>query len=361
MKITAVFIFIVLSWNYSEASMDDTLPRGISSRILAFPFILRSPETNWGFGGATAFFFKAKKDEPELRTSDVNLIGLYTLEKQTVIVLGSTIFFPGEKQIFRFQTSYSNYPDKTWGIGNDTPDNAEEDYSLRQMFINPQIIVKLYKNLFMGASYELQNISEFTYLHGGAFDDYGIAGKDGGLSSGAGFLLTWDTRNNAYSPSHGVFAEFNMTNFGKALGSDFDFTSYLIDIRKFMPAGRNRVLGFHSLTKIIDGTAPIRYLSMLGGTEIMRGYYKGRYTDQNLFTVQAELRQYLFWRLGVAGFASMGQVSDRVNTFGLDEFHYAYGAGLRVVLQEKEKLNLRVDFGFSKNSHGVYVLLKEAF
>ena len=100
---------------------------------------------------------------------------------------------------------------------------------------------------------------------------------------------------------------------------------------------------------------------MLGGTEMMRGLYKGRYTDQNMFAIQSEMRQYLFWRFGVTGFVSAGQVSNHVNNFKLSDFHYAYGLGLRLVLQEKEKLNLRLDFGFSKKSSGIYVILKEAF
>jgi outer membrane protein assembly factor BamA len=362
MRIASLILFFFISIQFCQASMDDdTLPHGISSRILIFPFVLRSPETSWGFGAVTAFFFKTKKDEPTLRTSDLNIVGLYTLEKQTVIVLGSTIFFSGEKKIFRFQSSYSNYPDKTWGIGNSTPESASEDYTYRQMFFNPQLLFKIYNSLFIGASMEMQNISEFNYNHGGVFDEQQINGKQGGFASGAGLLLTWDTRNNAYSPSHGMFAEINATHFGKALGSDFHFQSYLVDIRKFLPAGRNRVLGFQSLAKVNIGEAPIRYLAMIGGTEMMRGYYKGRFTDDDMFAVQTELRQYLFWRLGVVGFASLGQVSDYVKYFGLNEFHFAYGAGLRLVLQEREKLNLRVDFGFGKNSSGVYVLLKEAF
>ncbi len=361
MKIPAIILIFAMFWNISNASMDDSLPRGISSRILAFPFALRSPETSWGFGGAAAYFFKSKKDDELLRTSDVNIVGLYTLEKQTVIVLGSTIFFPGEKQIFRFQASYSNYPDKTWGLGNESPENASEDYTYRQTFANPQLIFKLYKNLFAGASIEFQNISEFKYEGGGVFDFENINGKEGGLNSGVGLLLTWDSRNNAYSPSRGIFAEFNLTRFTENLGSDFNFTSYIIDLRKFMPAGKNRVLGFHSVAKVNVGSAPIRYMAMLGGPEIMRGYYKGRYMDEDMFSIQAELRQYLFWRIGVVGFVSAGQVDNKIKTFGIDEFHYAGGAGLRVVLQEKEKLNLRVDFGFGEDSHGVYVLLKEAF
>ena len=95
-----ILIFSSLTLN-CEASVDDTLPKGISSRFLVFPFLIRSPETSWGFGGAGAFFFKAKKNEDHLRTSDINLVSLYTLREQFVLVLGSTVFFPGEKEIGR--------------------------------------------------------------------------------------------------------------------------------------------------------------------------------------------------------------------------------------------------------------------
>src|SRR5688572_23970943 len=65
------------------------------SRFLLFPFFLRSPETDWGFGGAAAYFFKPDKKDSLLRTSDVSLLGLYTLNEQVVIVLNSTVYFPG--------------------------------------------------------------------------------------------------------------------------------------------------------------------------------------------------------------------------------------------------------------------------
>ena len=341
--------------------MDDTLPRGVSSRTLAFPFILRSPETSWGFGAIAAYFFKAMKNETNLRTSDINLLAIYTLREQTVIVLGSTIYFPGEKKIFRFQGSFSNYPDKSWGLGNDAPESAKEDYSLRQIFFNPQFILKLYKKLYIGASLEFQEVSDFSYIHGGIFNLENIKGRGGGLTTGIGILFTWDTRNNAYSPGRGIFAEINLTNFTEKIGSDFNFSSYLFDIRKFMPAGKNRVLGIQGFMKVNNGPAPFRYLAMLGGTEIMRGLYKGRYTDQDLIAFQSELRQYLFWKFGVVAFAAAGQVSNQVNNFALNDFHYAYGLGLRLYMHEKEKLNLRVDFGFSNKSRGVYVILKEAF
>ena len=353
-------IFLIISFR-TVASLDDSLPKGTSSRFLIFPFIIRSPETNWGFGGAAAFFFKAAKENEELRTSDVNLLSLYTTRKQTVIVLGSTIFFPGEKQIFRFQGSYSYYPDKFWGLGNHSPESAKESYSLKQYFLNPQFIIKFYKKLFVGISLEGQRISNFTYDHGGVFDSQNISGIRGGHTFGVGLLLTFDTRNNAYSPNAGAFFEINATRFDEKFGSDFNFTSYLFDWRKFLSIGRNTVIGFQSVARFNDGNVPLRNLSMLGGTEMMRGYYKGRFTDKNLIAFQSEIRRYLFWRLGIVAFASAGQVGGKMKELRVDDFHYAFGTGLRIVMHEKEKVNLRVDIGFGNESNGIYVILKEAF
>jgi hemolysin activation/secretion protein len=120
-------------------------------------------------------------------------------------------------------------------------------------------------------------------------------------------------------------------------------------------------LGVQSISRISEGHTPVRYFSLLGGTEIMRGYYKGRYAGKDMIAFQAEIRQYLFWRLGVVGFASAGQVSNSIKDFGTNDFHYSFGGGIRLMVNEKEKLNLRIDYGFAKQNHGVYVILKEAF
>jgi hypothetical protein len=357
------FISITCFYNLKagEVVPDDTLARGQNSKFLAFPFVLRSPETSWGFGLASAYFFKAKLDDKDIRTSDVNLVSLYTLKKQLLIVIGSTVYFPKENYIFRWQSSYSYYPDKFWGIGNQTPFSAEEKYSIKQFFFNPQFLTRLYKKLYIGGNAEYQSVNDFTYTPGGVFDTQQIVGREGGIASGLGFLVTLDSRNNAYSPSKGGFIEFNLTRFDNRFGSNFDFTYYSLELKKFYRIGVNRVLAVQVYGKVNAGEVPIRNLSMLGGSEMMRGFYKGRYSDKNMFTSQAEVRQYLFWRIGVVAFAGTGQVSNDLHQLGWDRMHFSYGGGLRLMVQEKEKLNLRIDYGVGEGRSGVYVILKEAF
>ena len=358
------FFFVVLLAGQifaSEAIPVDTLKTKTTGKFLIFPFLIRSPETSVGFGAASAFFFKTKHNDTLIRTSDFNLVSLYTLKKQMVFVLGSSIYFPDEKMIVRLQTSYSHYPDKTWGIGNTTPDGVQEDYSIHQFYFYPQFLRKFFRHWYGGFSYEYQHVYDFIYEYNGVFEQQDIAGRNGGKMSGLGVLLSYDSRNSAYSPTKGILGEFNFISHSDHFGSDFNFSSLVVDVRKFFPLKKGRVLGMQLIFKENKGTVPIRNLALLGGSEMMRGYYYGRYTDKDMIAYQAEIRQFLFWRLGVVGFAGLGEVADRISNFRLDGFHYAAGAGLRLMVSKSEKLNLRIDYGFGKNSGGLYVILKEAF
>ncbi len=365
MRNTFIILLTLTIYVFNSKAQDvansDTLSNSRSKKFLIFPFVLKSPETNWGFGLASAYFFKAKADDNDIRTSDVNLVSLYTLNKQVLVVLGSTVYFPKEKYIFRWQSSYSYYPDKFWGIGNSSVKSDEEDYSIKQFYINPQFLIRTYKKFYFGLSAEFQSVNDFTYSAGGVFDQQDVAGRNGGNTSGLGMLITVDSRNNAYSPSKGGFVEFNLTRFGKLFGSDFDFTTYSLELKKFYKIGLNRVFAAQLYGKMNTGEAPVRNLALLGGSEMMRGFYKGRYADKDMITSQVEVRQYLFWRLGVVAFGGAGQVSDNLNQLRWDRLHYSYGAGLRIMVKEKEKLNLRVDYGIAEGGSGVYVILKEAF
>lgn len=362
-RIVLLFCLIsaLLSNSKAEVPLVKDSLKSQRSGFLVFPFFLISPETSWGFGAASAYFFKTNTLDEKLRTSDVNLFSLYTLEEQIVIVLGSTIYFPKEKKIFRWQSSYSYYPDKFWGIGNHTNASNVEDYSIKQFFLNPQILWKIKPKLYFGTTVEYQLTKNFKYLSGGIFDQQNIDGRFGGTSNGIGLLFTYDTRNATYSPTKGNFLEINITSFNKLIGSSFDFVTYSVEMKKFIALQKNTIVGLHVLGKFNKGVVPIRNLAMLGGSEIMRGFYKGRYADKDLVSFQSEVRQHLYKRLGVVGYASIGQVSEDISKLELNNFHFAYGAGLRIMVEQKEKLNLRIDYGRGEGKDGLYVILREAF
>lgn len=331
--------------------------------LLIFPFVVRSLETDWGFGGIAARFFKAAKQDTTIRTSDVNILGLYTLHKQLILVLNSTIFFAKEDRIARFQASYSYYPDKFWGLGNHTSFTDEEPFTQKQFFINPQFLQRVHKNFYLGLTYEFQHTGPVSYIQGGIFDRENITGRHGGNTSGIGPILSWDTRNNAYSPDRGVFVELQYVWFDQHLGSDFNLRIFSVDFRKFFRLSEGSVFAMQGIAGLTAGNTPFRKLEELGGADMMRGYYGGRFTDKCLMAYQAEYRRQLFWRIGMVAFASTGEVSHDLKGFELnpDQWHYAYGGGLRFMLSKEEKLNLRVDYGIARHSNAFTVQLREAF
>ena len=69
----------------------------------------------------------------------------------------------------------------------------------------------------------------------------------------------------------------------------------------------------------------------------------------------------MFWRIGIAAFGGIGQVADKVQSFDSGSFKYDYGFGLRYKINKKENINLRLDMGFTKEGHGLYIVFAEAF
>jgi hypothetical protein len=93
----------------------------------------------------------------------------------------------------------------------------------------------------------------------------------------------------------------------------------------------------------------------------MRGYYWGRFRDENYFAVQGEYRFPLFWRFEGAIFGAIGQVAPDIDEFSFDNLKAAAGGGLRLVWSKKQHINVRFDVGVSEDDTKFYVSGMEAF
>lgn len=65
------------------------------------------------------------------------------------------------------------------------------------------------------------------------------------------------------------------------------------------------------------------------GADRMRGYYGGRYIDSNQMTVQMELRQHIYGRLGCVAWIGGGTVFPSFSKLRLAHILPNYGLGLR--------------------------------
>ncbi|MDX5348139.1 MAG: hypothetical protein LPK19_12940, partial [Hymenobacteraceae bacterium] len=145
------------------------------------------------------------------------------------------------------------------------------------------------------------------------------------------------------------------------LGSEFKYERYLLDLRKYYKFNDKNVVAVQAMGVFNPGDVPFREMARLGGQYMMRGYYDGRYRDKNLLAFQAEYRRHLFWRLGVVGFAAVGDVASAPKNFDAGEFKLTGGAGLRINVKEKDRVNIRIDYGVGNNSSGLYFGIGEVF
>jgi outer membrane translocation and assembly module TamA len=99
---------------------------------------------------------------------------------------------------------------------------------------------------------------------------------------------------------------------------------------------------------------------------MMRGYYSGRYREENLLAAQAEFRYRLIPKLGFVAFAGAGSVYQSEN-LELRNFKPSYGGGMRYFFDVERGLSIRLDYGLGEKraneerQKGFYVSLGEAF
>jgi len=60
-------------------------------------------------------------------------------------------------------------------------------------------------------------------------------------------------------------------------------------------------------------------------------------------------------------FGGVGDVASGVSKFTISAIKPSYGAGTRFRIDELQKLDLRLDVGFGKNTQGFYFSINQAF
>jgi hypothetical protein len=387
-----LFFTLLLNLSTNSRAQNNTLPVKADSikhvkhknSFLVAPIISKTPETNWAFAVASAYIFKTDRKDSALRTSTLPFGVTYTLNNQILAACAGNIFLPKEKYIVRWESSFSNFPDKFWGIGNYNLDNSDyESYSFTQLYLSPQFHIKVKgtKASFIGFSWDYQQVfkvqygkeynpsadkfdpTSSKYTDGQSFFDKDqVMGRQVYKISGPGFYYSFDNRNHAYVPDKGALLRIRFNIYSKYSGSDYNFRLLEIDYRKFVKTFGKQTLGIQMYTWNTFGDVPFRSLFALGGYNLMRGYYTGRFRDRMFLGGQVEYRMPIWWRFGAVAFAGLGQVAHNITDYKLEGFKYSIGSGLRFCILPKEKLNLRFDAAWGNyNTFNYYVILAESF
>lgn len=360
MKIKLLILLTLASLSTSAQFKQDT-SRNVNFIIL--PAVFRTPETGWAYGASGQATFKTShRNDTLTRTSFVSAFGVWTERGQNIQAADAVIYFPKEKQILYFDAGHSYFPENFWGIGPNTKDDWHERYTSEQFNFMLHVKEKVIKRLFCGILFDYQNIFKLKYNAGAIFDTTQFLGKTPYQISGAGVSLSYDTRNKAFWPTKGFYVNTIFTNYDKNFGSTYNFAKWTFDVRFFQKLFLQHIFAFQFYNYSTFGQSPMKNLARFGGVDNIRGFYQGRLRDKNMASIIAEYRAPIYWRFSLVAFGGIGNVYSEKNPLLNNEFKYSYGGGVRLSLLPKDRLNIRIDYGYyDKYNSGFYFTLGECF
>jgi hypothetical protein len=310
----------------------------------------------------------------ETRLSSLNSTMQYSFEKNQIILpLLSSIWTKNNAYNLLGDARFLLYPTNTYGLGSRTSlDDARLiDYSFIR--VHQSILKKIVENFYTGIGYALDyhfNIGEKTDIKDfvSDFAKYNENHRQT-VSSGALFHLLYDGRKNSNNPQESVYASLTYRPNFTFMGSDDNWQSLLLDVRKYikMPTRKPSTLAFWTYNWFSFGNkVPYFDLPSTGWDKFGttgRGYIQSRFRGSDMLYLEAEYR-FTFTKNGLLGgvlFANVESVSE-IHTKRFEKALPAAGFGLRIKANKASNVNIALDYGFGiGGSRGLFVTVGEVF
>jgi len=332
------------------------------SSIIVLPLAFYTPETRFGGGAASIFAFRIRGNSDETKPSQAQIGFAYTQEKQILSYLPFQLYFKEQKWFSYGELGYYRYVYQFYGVGNDTNEDDKEAYDANYPRVRLNVLKKVSPKIYVGARYWFDDYQIENREANGLLDKGDFTGQKGGIISGLGLVANRDSRDQVFYPTKGNFTDVVLYTNQKNLGSDFNFTRFSVDAAQYIKLSENGILATNAFIDFVFGEPPFQQLAFIGGSKKLRGFFEGRYRDKKMWILQAEYRQWIWKFIGGTIFAGAGSVAPEIGDFTSQKIHYSYGAGLRIRVSKKDKINLRLDAGFDEEFNFLpYITVNEAF
>jgi len=375
-KVYIVFIVSFLTVTLSAQDSTNSAPRKtvrnflnpdsltlINLKLVPVPILTSTPETGVRFGLALEYFFNSKDKQTEARGSYVHGQVTYSTKSQFDINGSWQIFGRGERYVYRGSAGFQRYDERYWGIGNTIIANdAYNSQFYNRVYLESKVFKLLKNKNYLGIAVNFSNTYNVTYGNPLSNADKAVLGINGSKVLGIGPAFLQDSRDYPFSANKGSYAEIYYQYHMPILGDNYNYSEWTLDLRKYYPLTKTSTLAFQLMSRNTIGNVPLREIPRLGSSNLMRGFFTGRFRDLSFTATQGEFR-FNIWRwIGGATFGSAGLVGESISNYEAKELKYSGGAGLRFLVNKKNRMILRLDYALS-NSFGnaYYIRLNEAF
>jgi outer membrane protein assembly factor BamA len=318
---------------------------------MASPLVSSNPKlgTSLGAIGGILYYF-----DEQSRVSVLGLSAQYSSTDSYKVALSAKTSFGGDRHRAKLSLSGGR-------ILNDYEDYLDTGIALKNeetaWGLGGNYLYRVAGNWFAGAQAMFKN---YQVIGQTSSDEEALAllGVTGLRSGGVGAVVQNDARDNDNRPTRGWLLNADTFAFREALGSDYDYDVYRIDLRGYWSQRGGHVLAARQNNQwTVD--APLEAESSIS----LRGYKSGQYLGRNVATVEVEERFHLARRWSGTAFAGLGCLygGGKSCTDG-ENLYPSAGAGIQFVLVPKEGIVGSLEYGRGKDGNsGVYLRAGYAF
>lgn len=323
--------------------------------FVAVPLISANPSFGNGGGASAMAVYDFDPDNPDLPPSLAAMSGLYTDRGSHFAGIFSRLY-PNEK--WRFKMGAGNILVKNQLNIESYPERA--DFSTTVNAFLAEALYNVFPNGFAGAKAVLKDIGYSPDNNSGAAYLNDVNAEE--TTSGSfGPVISYDTRDNTFFPYAGIYGELALIYYPESLGNIADYyeaEGFLNGYKRFRP---KHILAARLYARFTSDDTPYADLSTLGRSADLRGYVSGEHIGNHLVDLQLEYRYRFLQRWTLVGFVGQAALFDN-DGIESDDFFGSAGAGIRFMLNEERRVNIRLDFAVGEgDSEGFYIGLSEAF
>jgi len=188
-----------------------------------------------------------------------------------------------------------------------------------------------------------------------------------GLTNSITPSITYDTRDDVFDPTSGMYHSLSMEKAGGFMGGDYNFTKYNLTLRAYISTDfigdisnvrsinkiteklSEGVLAFRAMGGIADTDLPSFTKYEIGGMATLRGYDLGEFSGDTSLVFNAEYRFPISDNFQAVVFADWGQAWDYGESIDFEDLKFGRGVGVRF---DTPLGAIRLDYGIGESGVG---------
>ena len=330
-----------------------------ASGFLPLPIIVTEPAVGFG-GGIAAMFLRPRRElgKEGYARPDLSLVGGVFTENGTrmAMVGDSTLWLDGRlKTTVGGIGGYLNLD--IYGLGA-TP--GEQDDAVRYTLAMSGAMAQLDWQLAPSSPWWIGMRLVYANIEPRLRDEPRFPGLEDHVRStmsGPGVQLIYDTRDNLFTPTRGLYSETSAIVFDEAFGGSRNFQRYEQMLIGYWTLAPTVTLGARGDYQQVEGDAPFYARPYI----YMRGIPAMRYPGERVGVVEGEVRWQFLGRWSVVAFGGVGSAridegpAPRTKTAG------AGGLGFRYKIAHKFGMHVGVDVARGPDDTAVYLTVGNAW